>query len=202
MIKINNHSSIKIIDKKIIYIDPFKIEESLNDADIVFFTHDHYDHYSKEDIDKVINEKTILIAPKSCNIDYPNEQLKVLPNNEYKIQEIEFKTIPSYNIDKKYHPKENDWVGYTINLNSKMYYIAGDTDLTLESKQIKCDIALIPIGGTYTMNYAEAAELINIIKPKIAIPTHYGCITGTKEDAIKFCGLVNPNIKCIVLIEE
>ena len=51
-ISINCHSSIKIVSDKIIYFDPFKIENDVHDADIIFITHDHYDHFSIEDIKK------------------------------------------------------------------------------------------------------------------------------------------------------
>ena len=97
-------------------------------------------------------------------------------------------------IDKKYHPKENGWVGYIVEINDIHYYIAGDTDLTPEIKSISCDVALIPIGGRFTMNAKEAASLINTIEPQIAIPTHYGDIIGTKEDAESFEKLVKDGI--------
>ena len=114
--------------------------------------------------------------------------------------EINFKTIPAYNTNKQFHPRENNWVGYLIELNNITYYIAGDTDITEENKKIKCDIAFVPVGGTYTMDFKEAANLINIIKPKIAIPIHYGCIVGNKEDGINFSKLLNNDIKCKILI--
>ena len=101
------------------------------------------------------------------------------------------KTTYAYNIDKPFHPKENQWVGYIIDINDKQYYIAGDTDNIEEIQNIECDIACIPIGGTYTMNYQEAADLANNITAKMIIPTHYGSIVGNKEDAMRFKELVN-----------
>ena len=126
--------------------------------------------------------------------------VSVEPGKNYELFDIKFKTIPAYNINKKFHPKENNWVGYVINMNSICYYIAGDTDITEENKEVKCDIAFVPVGGTYTMNYKEAATLINIIKPKIAVPVHYGKIVGTKEDAEKFRDLLDNKIECKFLI--
>ena len=97
------------------------------------------------------------------------------------VQGIKFETIPAYNTNKTFHPKENGWVGYIITLDDIRYYIAGDTDITEENKKVKCDVAFVPVGGTYTMNFKEAANLINEIKPKIAVPTHYGSVVGTNK---------------------
>ena len=200
-IKINCHSSIKIESEKTIWIDPFKIKEKENNADIIFITHNHYDHYSREDIEKVIKENTIIVAPKTIDILEKNEVIKVEPNKEYEIQGIKVETVPAYNINKNFHPKENKWVGYIIEIEGKRLYIAGDTDANPDNENVDCDIAFIPIGGTYTMNAMEAAEFTNKINPKIVIPIHYGEIVGTKQDEEKFIGLINKNIQCKILIK-
>lgn len=207
-IEVLYHSSIRINKEKTIYIDPFKINKNYNDADIIFITHDHYDHYSEEDIDKVINENTTIIIPdelltkllrKGIN---KNAIITVEPNKNYMVQGIKFETISAYNTNKTFHPKENGWVGYIIIINGIRYYIAGDTDITEENKQVKCDVAFVPVGGTYTMDFKEAASLINEIKPKIAIPIHYGSIVGTEQDAIDFIRLLHPEIKGIILMKK
>ena len=201
------HSSIRIeTEKNIIYIDPFKIEEENKDADIIAITHSHYDHFSEEDILKVKNENTkILITTdlfeKTIKLGFKKEDIiMVMPNNSYNALELIVNTIPAYNINKKFHPKENNWVGYVFKINNCKIYIAGDTDITEENKKVECDIALIPVGGTYTTTYEEAAELTNIIKPKIAIPTHYGDIVGNKEDGNKFKDKVHEGIKVDIQI--
>ena len=207
-IEVLYHSSIRISKNKIIYIDPFKIDKNYNDADIVFITHDHYDHYSEEDIDKVINENTTIIIPeemlkkilrKGIN---KNAVITVESNKEYMVQGIKFETIPAYNTNKTFHPKENDWVGYIITLDGIRYYIAGDTDITEENRKVKCDVAFVPVGGTYTMDFKEAAQLINEIQPKIAVPIHYGSVVGTKQDATDFIKLLHPSIKGIILMKQ
>ena len=197
----------QINKEKIIYIDPYKIEENYNDADIIFLTHDHYDHYSEEDIDKVINKNTIIVIPEEMiakllrkGID-KNSILVVKPNEEYMVQGIKFETIPSYNVNKKFHPKENNWVGYIITIDEVRYYIAGDTDITEENRKVKCDVAFVPVGGTYTMSFEEAAQLINEIKPQVAVPIHYGSVVGTKQDAIDFIKLLNPTINGVILMK-
>ena len=206
-VEILNHSSIRINKEKIIYIDPFKINKNYNDADIIFITHDHYDHYSEEDIDKVIGENTTIVIPEELLTKllkkgiHKNAIITVKPNKEYIIQGIKFETIPAYNTNKAFHPKENEWVGYVIEIQGSKYYIAGDTDITEENKKVKCDIAFVPVGGTYTMDFKEAAQLINEIQPKIAAPIHYGSVVGTEQDAINFISLLHPNIKGIMLMK-
>ena len=194
------HSTIKIHKKGIvIYIDPFKIKQEFHDADYIFITHSHYDHFSKEDILKVRKDTSKIIVTE--DIDLENiQKTSVIPNNKYTIDGLDFETIPAYNLNKNFHPKEKNWVGYIITIDNIRYYIAGDTDLTEENKKVKCDVAFVPVGGTYTMNAKEAATLVNSICPKIAIPIHYGSIVGTKKDAEEFCNLVNPSIKCNIMI--
>ena len=207
-IEVLYHSSIRISKNKVIYIDPFKIDKNYNDADIVFITHDHFDHYSEEDIDKVINENTTIIIPKELLTKIlrkginKNAVITVKSNKEYMVQGIKFETIPAYNTNKTFHPKENNWVGYIITLDGIRYYIAGDTDITEENRKVKCDVAFVPVGGTYTMDYKEAAQLINEIQPKIAVPIHYGSVVGTKQDATDFIKLLHPNIKGIILMKQ
>lgn len=199
------HSSIRINKEKIIYIDPFKIDKNYNDADVVFITHDHYDHYSEEDIDKIKKEGTVFVIPEELLTKLlvkgynKNDITIVQPNKQYMIQGIKFETVPAYNTNKAFHPKENEWVGYIIEIKGIRYYIAGDTDITEENKKVKCDVAFVPVGGTYTMDFKEAARLINEIKPKIAVPTHYGDIVGTNQDATDFIRLLHPIIKGIIL---
>lgn len=201
------HSCIKFNKGEVIYFDPFKIEKNYNDADVIFITHDHYDHYSEEDIDKVIKEETIIVAPEDLltkllkkGFERDNMVL-VTPNQKYTVKGIEFQTIPAYNVNKQFHPKANEWVGYVLKIEGVTYYIAGDTDITEENKKVKCDVAFVPVGGTFTMDYKEAAELINEIKPKIAVPTHYGSIVGEKSDGISFSKLVSPEIEVEVLMK-
>lgn len=201
------HSSIKIHNEKMIYIDPFKIDKSYKDADIIFVTHDHYDHYSEDDIDKIKKDDTVIIAPeelltkllrKGFRKDYI---ILVESNKEYIVEGIKFETIPAYNTNKKFHPKENGWVGYIIEIKGIRYYMAGDTDVTEENRKVKCDVAFVPVGGTYTMNFKEAAYLINEIEPKVAVPIHYGSIIGTSQDATDFVKLLHTNIKGIILMK-
>lgn len=201
------HSSIKFSKGKVIYIDPYNIDKDYNDADFIFITHSHYDHFSEEDINKVKKGDTIIIEPKDLysktqNIGFATENILVVePHNEYTTNGLRFSTVPAYNINKGFHQKSNDWVGYIIELEGILYYIAGDTDMTEDNRKVKCDVAFVPVGGTFTMDYEEAARLVNEIKPKIAIPIHYGSIVGTKQDAINFVNSLNPEIKGEILLK-
>ena len=190
------HNSIKITGSKTIYIDPFRLEKDYHDADYIFSTHTHYDHFSEEDIEKLLKEDTVIITPDTsrelaCDLTGDRERVKIVePANEYELSGVKFSTTYAFNKEVLYHTKNENWVGYIIELDGVKYYIAGDTDNIKELKDVECDVAFLPIGGKYTMGYAEAAGLANTIKAKIVVPTHYGCIVGEKEDAEKFAKLV------------
>ncbi|MDO4307879.1 MAG: MBL fold metallo-hydrolase [Eubacteriales bacterium] len=202
-IDVLTHSSIRIRADKIIYIDPFQIDGNPKDADVLFITHDHFDHFSPEDIKKVFKNDTTFVIPEAMRevcgplLAKENELICVKPGQKMNAAGIEIETIAAYNMNKEFHPKENGWVGYILNLNGIRCYVAGDTDITEENKKVNCDIAMIPIGGTYTIDAEEAAEFINGIKPEIAIPIHYGNIVGKLEDADVFKSLVDSSIQVI-----
>ena len=195
------HASIKFNkENKIIYVDPYNINGNYQDADIIFITHSHYDHYSYEDIVKVMKDNTKFVVTediydKVCEYVSSDNVISVIPKCNYEVDGIKFSTTYSYNINKKFHPKENNWVGYIIELDGYKYYIAGDTDINEDNKLVKCDVAFVPVGGTYTMTSSEAAELVNIIKPSIAVPIHYGSIVGNEEDALTFINEVDKDIE-------
>lgn len=210
-ISVNTQSSIKIKGQKTIYLDPFKIKENYHDADIIFITHDHYDHFDIESIEKVSSSNTVYVMPKKMNgclktlkID-DNRIILVIPNTEYEIQGIKFITIPSYNLNKNFHPKENGWTGYVLSLENKKYYIAGDTDNIEELsklKKLKIDVYFLPIGGTYTMTKEEAAILVNQNKPNLVIPTHYGSIVGDMNFGPEFQKLLDKDISCYLILNK
>jgi len=187
-IKWYGHASFKISGEKVIYIDPWKIQDE-EKADIILISHSHYDHFSLKDIKKITTRETEILMTPDCQSklrDVPGRVTLIYPGKKYNVKNILIETTPSYNINKKFHPKENDWVGFIINSSGKRIFYTGDTDNISEIKNIKADIALIPISGTYVMDYKEAADLVNTMKPKIAIPYHYGDIVGTEQDALKF----------------
>lgn len=206
-IKVFKQNSIRIESSKgAIYIDPFEMEESPHDAAFVLITHDHYDHFSPESIEKVANRNTVLVVPEKMEkkageaSGSVGRTVTVKPGIIKEIDGLVFETIPAYNTLKPFHPKSAEWVGYILRVNDKRIYIAGDTDATKEAKAVKCDIALVPVGGTYTMDAKKAAELINTIHPDVAIPVHYGSVVGTPKDGETFAALVKGPTKVEVKI--
>lgn len=203
-IDVFTHSSIRIkSDRGIIYIDPFHMRQEPHDADYVLVTHQHYDHFSVDDIRKVIKDTTVIVSPESMIDDARElepevkEVIGVKPGVYKEISGLELETVPAYNTLKPFHPKRAEWVGYILRLEGKRIYIAGDTGLTKEAKEVRCDIALLPVGGTYTMDVKRAAELANTIRPEYVIPTHYGSIVGKESDGRTFAGLVQSPVRVV-----
>jgi len=200
-IKWLGHASFLIKNHKVIYIDPFNIKENSEKADIILITHSHYDHCSVADIKNIIKEgtKIVLTADSQSKItrfETPIDIQIVEPNRELTFGDVKISTIPAYNIDKTFHPKEEGWVGYVIKMNDLLIYHAGDTDFIPEMQKLtghkqpdKKFIALLPVGGRYTMTAEEAAEAAKLIKPTLAIPIHYGGLVGTTADAEEFVRL-------------
>jgi L-ascorbate metabolism protein UlaG (beta-lactamase superfamily) len=200
------HAGFKIKNSKIIYIDPYNIKPS-EPADLILITHEHFDHFSTKDIKKVLN-RSIAICPEFCKLEFlrleVKEILTVEPGKKYSIGETEIEAVPAYNINKfrspgvVYHPKKDKRVGYLITLNGVKIYHAGDTDFIPEMKSLKdVDIAMLPVGGTYTMTAEEAAQAANTINPKVAIPMHYGEIVGSEKDAEKFKALAKCKVEIL-----
>ncbi|MBR6444744.1 MAG: MBL fold metallo-hydrolase, partial [Firmicutes bacterium] len=201
-ISINTQSSIKIEGSKTVYIDPFKRSEKTCDADIIFITHGHYDHFDEKSIRKAAGKDAVIVCPDSMldevsALGISETVTGMEPGEEVEISGIKVEAVPAYNKDKQFHPKENGWLGYIITLDGVKYYVAGDTDALDELAGIECDVAMVPIGGKYTMTAEEAAGLINRIKPEYAVPTHYGTIVGSPEDADVFESNVDEGIKVV-----
>jgi L-ascorbate metabolism protein UlaG (beta-lactamase superfamily) len=181
------HAGFKIChEDTVIYIDPWKLKDSPRDASLVLVSHSHYDHYSPEDIARVSGADTKLIASADV-VAKEKAGETITPGQTIELGSIRVSGVAAYNPRKQFHPKSNKWVGFVIELGSKRIYYAGDTDLTDEMKSLKeIDVALLPVGGTYTMNAAEAAKATEHIKPERAIPYHWGDIVGDRADAEAF----------------
>ena len=192
-ITVNAQSSIRIEGSKILYFDPFQITADSHDADIIFITHEHYDHFEPESIAKIKKDGTFLAAPESMKKKLLSESgvasdkcVFYNPGETHELVGIVIETIPAYNKLKPFHPKGNRWQGYIVNMDDVRYYVAGDTDVNADIQKVKCDVALIPIGGHYTMDKKQAADYIASLKPKAVIPTHYGSVVGRPTDGSDF----------------
>ena len=206
-ITVFTHSSMEIrTPAGNVYCDPFKMTQERHDADFILITHDHFDHFSPEDIRKAATGKTILIVPEAMEkkaqeaADLVGKICTVKQVGSYEIDGLILETVPAYNPGKPFHPKKAGWVGYILCVDGQRIYIAGDTDITEENRKVKCDIALVPIGGTYTMDAKQAAQLVNEIRPTIVIPVHYGSVAGKKDDADRFAALVDKDIQVEIQI--
>lgn len=207
------HATFKIVaTEKILYVDPYQLTAAKEKADIILISHSHYDHCSLPDIEKIVKDGTIIVctADSQSKIARVGKRIKIEliePGVQMTINTLKIRAIEAYNPNKRFHPKAEGWVGYIIQIGNVVIYHAGDTDLIKEmekltgySKKGNIFIALLPVGGTYTMNAEEAAKAASIIKPTLAIPMHYGAIVGSRSDAENFVKLCQEqDIKAQVL---
>jgi L-ascorbate metabolism protein UlaG (beta-lactamase superfamily) len=193
------HASFKIKNNLVIYIDPYLIPENTEKADLILITHEHYDHCAVENVRKLVKEDTVIVAPKDCISKFADLVIKgVTPNQMLEVKGVRIETIPAYNLKKSFHTKNSNWVGYILTICGTRIYHAGDTDFIPEMRNLSnIDIALVPVGGNYTMNAEEAAEAVNSFNPKIAIPIHYGEIIGSRSDAGRFKELTKCEVKIL-----
>lgn len=193
------HDTFRIAGSKVIYTDPFKVTKG-DQADIVLLSHEHFDHLSLEDLRKVCSLKTAIVASPLCKDGLKGFAAKSVdylePGGARAVDGVEIRAVPAYNVNKfrepgkAFHPKGESRLGFLITMDGTTVYHAADSDLIPEMKSVQCDIALLPVSGTYVMTAEEAAEAAATIKPKIAVPMHYGAIVGSEADAKKFKSLV------------
>jgi len=199
-IRWHGHDTFSVESDVRIFFDPYKLSKQ-SEADLILISHDHFDHLSLEDLQKISTIKTTIVAAKECvnkitGIAF-KEKIGIAPGEEKTVNGMRIRAISAYNIDKinhdtkkPFHPKEDNKIGFLVNINGTVIYHTGDSDLIPEMSNLRPDILLIPVSGTYVMTNKEAAKATEIIKPKIAIPMHYGTIVGTERDATEFKNLV------------
>ncbi len=190
------HDTFRITaEGKVIYTDPYALDENPQKADIILISHEHFDHCDRRKIDLIAEKETKVIAPAACASKIDRPFVMISAGRKLKADGILIEVVEAYNVNKKrpdghpFHPK-GDGVGYIITLNNKRVYFAGDTDFIPEMKEIKADIALLPISGTYVMTAEEAAQAVEAIGPKYVIPMHYNSLEGSDVDPEEFKKLV------------
>ena len=205
-ISVNAQSSIRIGGETVLYFDPFRITNAAQDADIILITHPHFDHFSPADIAKVKKPDTVFVAPESMAAELKEAGIPapvlMKPGESKTVCGISVEAVPAYNRLKPFHPKRKGWLGYVVTVGGKRIYAAGDTDATDEAANVRCDIALIPIGGTYTTNSSEAAALVNRMQPQTVIPVHYGSIVGQISNGDAFAEAVKAPVQVKLLLHR
>ncbi len=177
-IKWIGHSGFEIsVDGRIIYTDPHE-GKYVDKADLVLITHSHYDHCDASQVERLLRPETVIIAPPDCASKFKGRIQSLKAGEETAVDRIRIRALDAYNTKRfrspgvPFHPK-GFGVGYLLMVAGKTIYHAGDTDFIPEMKVIgHVDVALLPSGGTYTMDNEEAAEAALAISPSVVIPMH------------------------------
>jgi len=181
-IKWLGHASFRIEgDKAVVYIDPWKLKGAVP-ADVILITPSHYDHLSEKDVAKIRKPTTVIIGPADCKAGFGDAFKEISVGKTLSVNDVTIEAVPAYNTDKDFHPKKNKWVGYIATVDGVRIYHAGDTDVIPEMSTFKPDVALVPVGGVYTMTATQAADAVSQLNPKVAVPMHCGDIAGSFED--------------------
>lgn len=182
------HDAFRLTGERVVYIDPYKIEPGPT-ADLILITHDHFDHFVQADIDKVKGKDTTIVVPEML-AGRVNGSLQVIRRGDkLTIKDVPIEVVPAYNLHpdrQKFHPNQYGGVGYILTLRGKRIYHTGDTDAIPEMQDIKCDIMLVPVSGTYVCTPDEAIQAVKMVKPGMAIPMHWDSIVGTWTEANEF----------------
>ena len=185
----HNHATVVIEGSHKVVIDPWKMPKSASKVDVVVVSHSHYDHLSLDDVKRVAGEATAIVATPDCHAKLRSfSHLHALAAGEVvEVNGVSIEGVAAYNTDKAFHPKANAWCGAVVAMDGKRIYCAGDTDFVPEMKGLaQIDVAFMPVGGTYTMDWRAAADAVNAFRPKLAIPVHWGDIVGSRQDADRF----------------
>jgi L-ascorbate metabolism protein UlaG (beta-lactamase superfamily) len=195
------HDGFRIDTTKTIYFDPYQISGGPK-ADLILISHDHFDHCSPDDIAKIQQPETVIVTEKIAAKKLKGEVRIVKPGDSIRVDEVKAEAVPSYNVDKDFHPKKKGWLGFIVEVEGVRIYHAGDTDFIQEMTDFKVDIALLPVSGTYVMTADQAIKAALAMKPKLAIPMHYGAIVGDYKDAENFKKALEGKVDVLILHQK
>jgi L-ascorbate metabolism protein UlaG (beta-lactamase superfamily) len=201
--KINwlGHDGFRIDTEKTVYFDPFQIAGGPR-ADLILISHDHFDHCSPEDVEKIQDSQTVIVTEKDSAKKLSGDVRVLKPGDSLRVDDINIQAVPSYNTDKDFHPKANNWLGFIVEIEGITVYHAGDADFIPEMKDMEVDIALLPVSGTYVMTSSQAVKAAQAIHPKLAIPMHYGAIVGDEQDAFNFKKALEGEVEVLILKKQ
>jgi L-ascorbate metabolism protein UlaG (beta-lactamase superfamily) len=191
------HAGFRIDGDKIIYFDPYQIETGPQ-ADVIFISHDHFDHCSPEDVAKIQGPETIIVTEKDSAGKLSGNVRVIKPGETLDLNGFKILGVPAYNTDKDFHPRKNGWLGFLIEMSGIRIYHAGDTDFIPEMKALNVHIALLPVSGTYVMTAEQAARATLAIQPVLALPMHYGTIVGGNQDAVTFKNALDGKVDVLI----
>jgi L-ascorbate metabolism protein UlaG (beta-lactamase superfamily) len=207
-IKWLGHDGYRLSNGKTVYIDPYQIKEE-GRADLLLITHEHFDHLSLGDIRRVVTPDTVVVTIPLCEHELGKVRVRevrtVAPGDHVEVDGVPVDAVPAYNLNKfrapgqVFHPRQDGRVGFVVTLNGVRIYHAGDADAIPEMSNLKVDVALLPVSGTYVMTAEEAAEAVTRLKPKVAIPMHYGAIVGSEADAQRFKQLAKCDVRILTI---
>ncbi len=195
------HDSFYAAGSRVVYFDPWEIG-AFPKADIVLVSHEHGDHCSPADVARVSKPGTVVITEPRSAAKLTGDVRVVSPGRSLEVGGVRVTAVPSYNMDKDFHPKANNWLGFVVELDGVKIYHTGDSDFIPEMKEMDVDIALIPVSGTYVMDAEQAVLAARAIKPRIAVPMHYGKIVGSEADAEKFAAALQGEMRVVIKQKE
>lgn len=184
---------------KSIYFDPFQLGPGLPPADIICISHAHYDHCSPADVLTIQQPSTLIVTETQAAAKLTGKIITLVPGEHREVEGVTIEAVPAYNTNKQFHPQVNHWLGFILTVDGVRVYHAGDTDYVPEMKDIRADIALLPVSGTYVMTAEEAAQAAIAIGPKIAVPMHYAAVVGTTDDADRFAAALAGRVRVEIL---
>jgi L-ascorbate metabolism protein UlaG (beta-lactamase superfamily) len=195
------HDGFYVAGSKVVYFDPWEITGGPK-ADLICISHEHYDHCSPGDVEKISKEDTVIVTEAVSAGKLAGDVRILKPNERIDIAGVRVIAVRSYNTDKAFHPKSNQWLGFIVEMDGVTIYHVGDSDFIPEMEELEVDIALIPVSGTYVMDVDQAVAAARAIKPKIAVPMHYGKIVGSEDDAKRFAEALEGEIKVVIKQKE
>ena len=178
-----------------VYIDPYRAPEG-PPADLILITHQHYDHFSPDDVTRLSGEHTEVVGPPAVAERLGGRARSLAPGQALEpatVRGIEVAAIAAYNTSKRdaegrpFHSREAGGLGFDLNVRGARLYHSGDTDVIPEMDAVTgADVALLAVSGVYVMSAGEAAEAARRIAPRVAVPMHWGDHIGSREDAEAF----------------